>query len=123
MLAEIDDPLWSEAFATVHAEVSLPEGFELLLKPDGDGGRWYYQIRAWRPDTFTGKMGHGTGGKAYLSPYACESELVQTAWGLFQAYVLHEAREGFQWRGRRVFGPHISTLALWEVADRLEVRS
>lgn len=119
---EVDDPMWSDR--CVQRDVSLPKGFELLLKPDAEHseGRWYFQIKAWRADTFTGEMGWGYGGKAYLSPHACESELVQTAWGLFQGYVIHEAREGFQWRGRRVFGPHISTQALWEVAERTDYR-
>jgi len=123
----MDDKLWSDLFQHVQNDIALPPKFALLLKPDqrvpDSNGRWYYQIECERPDTFTGEVGIGRGGKAYLSPEMTEGELVQIAWGLFQGYVLHEAREGFQWRGRRVFGPHISTAALWDVAERTEYRA
>lgn len=120
-----DDPLWSDLYGSVQVEVALPPTFRLLLKPDQrlPGGRWYYQIECDRPDTFTGIMGVGRGGKAYLTPEMTEGELVQAAWGLYQSYVLHEARESFLWRGRRVFGPHIDPVALWEVAERTTFRS
>lgn len=85
-------------------------------------GRYYFQVGCWRKDTFTGEMGWGWGGKAYLSEYASDSELVQTAFGLYKAFWEHEARETFKWNGRRVFGPHISTDALWEVARRVDIR-
>ena len=86
-------------------------------------GRFYFQIMCWRLDVITGEMGWGYGGKAYLSPHATDSELVQTVFGLYRAYWEHEARETFVWRGRRVFGPHIATEALWGVAQRVDVRS
>jgi hypothetical protein len=80
-------------------------------------GRLYYQVHALRPDTYTGEMGEGTGGKAYLSPHMIEDELVQLAWGLFQAYVTHEAREGFTYKGKRIFGPHLRVANLLKIAD------
>src|SRR6187551_2912274 len=86
-------------------------------------GRFYFQIMCWRLDVITGEMGWGYGGKAYLSPHATDSELVQTVFGLYRAYWEHEARETFVWRERRVFGPHIATEALWDVAQRVDVRS
>lgn len=88
-----------------------------------DGDRHYLQIRCYRRDVITGEMGFGYGGKAYLSPFSTDSELVQAIFGLYKGYWEHEARENFKWRGRRVFGPHISTEALWEVAKRVDVRS
>src|SRR5687768_10396222 len=86
-------------------------------------GRHYLQIRCWRKDVITGEMGWGHGGKAYLSEHATDNELVQTIFGLYKSYWEHEARETFKWRGRRVFGPHISTEALWTVANQVDVRS
>ena len=109
----------------VVADITLAEDFEVLIEQDQEvtGGRWYFQIACWRKDAITGAMGMGYGGKAYLSPHMTDSELVQVVFGLYRAYWEHEARETFQWRGRRVFGPHISTEALWEVARRVDVRS
>lgn len=86
--------------------------------------RYYFQIRCWREDAITpGVFDWGYGGKAYLSPHASNNELVQIIFGLYKGYNEHEARETFQWRGRRVFGPHIRTDALWDVARKVELRS
>lgn len=123
--AEVEtDHAWSPLFEEVHHAVSYKPGYRLLLKPDTMevGSRWYFQVEADRVDAVTGEPGVGRGGKAYLSPHACRSELVQTAFGLFKAYEEHEAREFFRYAGRQVFGPHFDVLALWEIADRTEVR-
>jgi hypothetical protein len=65
-------------------------------------------------------MGHG--GKAYLSPRMSKSELTRLIFGLFKAYEEHECREFFKWRGRAIFGPHVDSDALWEVAERFDYR-
>lgn len=106
------------------ADIQLAENFEVLIKKDDirDSGRYYFQISCYRKDVVTGEMGYGRGGKAYLSEFASDSELVQTIFGLYKGYWEHEARETFEWRGRRVFGPHISTEALWDIAERTDAR-
>lgn len=86
-------------------------------------GRRFVQIQCWREDVITGQMGYGYGGKGFPSEFASDSEIIQMIFGLYKGYWEHEARETFQWRGRRPFGPHISTEALWEVARRVDVRS
>jgi hypothetical protein len=80
-------------------------------------GRLFYQVHAMRPDTYTTEFGEGKGGKAYLSPHLIEDELVQLAWGLLQSYVMHEAREGFKYRSKRIYGPHLKVSRLMEIAD------
>jgi hypothetical protein len=99
-------------------------GYRLLVEVDkaDDLGRVYMQVECDRPDTFTGRPGVGRGGKAYLSPYMTQSELVRRAFGLFLAYEEHECREAFTWKEKRVFGPHIAVESLWEVADEIDVR-
>jgi hypothetical protein len=115
---------FADRLARIAGEVELAEHFTIRIGRDEEpGSRFYYQIQCWREDAITGEMGFGYGGKAYLSPHASDSELVQTIFGLYKAYWEHEARETFQWRGRRVFGPHISTEALWDVARRVDLRS
>jgi len=106
-------------------DITLAENFEVVLSQDkiGDDGRYYFQIKCWRLDAITGEMGYGYGSKAYLSEHASTSELVQTIFGLYKAYYEHEARETFTWQQRRVFGPHISVEALWDVARRVDLRS
>lgn len=107
-------------------DIELPTGFELRLLADftvdSKFHRYYLQVRCWREDTITRQMGWGYGGKAYLSPHMVKSEVVQTAFGLYKAFLEHEARESFKYRGRRVYGPHMDVDALWEVAQRVDVR-
>jgi hypothetical protein len=88
-----------------------------------ENGRYFVQIKCWRKDVITKKWDWGYGGKAYLSPAQTTNEIVQAIFGLFLAYWTHEARENFEWRGRRVYGPHIAVEALWEAAPHVDVRS
>lgn len=108
----------------IRDDITLPDQFRIRIERDQQhpGGRFYFQIEAERLDTFTGEPGTGRGGKAYLSENATDSELIQTLFGLYNAYLHHEARETFQWRGRRVFGPHIDVAAHWEIAERYDAR-
>ena len=91
-------------------------------------GRVFTQIRHWRPDAVTGEMAWGNGGKRYLSPHMTESEIVRGIFAQALGYEEHEVREFFKWRPKdsgeylAVFGPHISVGALWDVADKLDVR-
>jgi hypothetical protein len=119
-----------ERLGRIVSEIELGMNCRVLIGSedawDLDGayaGRFYFQIECQRIDTITKEMGTGRGGKAYLSPHATDSELIQTVFGLYKGYWEHEARETFIWRGRRPFGPHIATEALWEVARRVDVRS
>ena len=120
----VGDPAFLRRVEGLVADIELPGQFRVVLERDKQvpGGRLYLQLACWRPDTFTGEPAEGRGGKAYLTPYATDSELVQTVWGLYQSFVLHEARETFRYRGRRVYGPHIDVRALWEVAERYDAR-
>lgn len=119
------DPMWSPLFEEVWHGVTYKPGYRLELKPDREvaNGRWYYQVECDRPDAITGEPGVGRGSKAYLSPHATRSELVQTAFGLFKGYEEHECREFFRYDGEQVFGPHIDVLAHHRVARETEVRA
>lgn len=121
----MNDEAFYDRIVAVAGEVRLPKQFTICVAQDHEvpNGRYYFQIECWRKDVITGEMGTGYGGKAYLSEYATDSELVQTIFGLYKGYVEHEARETFLYRGRRVFGPHIDVRALWVVARRVDVRS
>ncbi len=113
-----------ERLISIKDEIELGMDCSLIVERDNiiPNGRYFFQIECWRKDTFTGELGIGYGGKAYLSEHATDSELIQTAFGLYKSFWEHEARETFKWRGKRVFGPHISTEALWEVAQRTDTR-
>lgn len=108
----------------IAADIELAHNFSIQIGQDKEvlGGRFYYQIAFWRQDVITGEWGTGYGGKAYLSPHASDSELIQTIFSLYKGYWEHEARETFKWKGRRIFGPHISAAALWQVARQVDLR-
>lgn len=58
-------------------------------------------------DAVTGESVTVEGRRWLLSPYSCESEIVQTALMAIMAAEEHEARERFRYKGVRVFNPHI----------------
>lgn len=87
-----------------------------------DKSMWV-QVGMTRPDCDDhSKVELGKGGKAYLSPYATEDEIVKKVFGLCMAYAEHEVRECFYYKDARVFGPHISMEAMISIADELTER-
>lgn len=117
------DQAHEERLRLIVAEINLGMECDVRLGWSEERSEWFVQIRCWRRDVITGEMGYGYGGKAWPSKHATDSEIIQMIFGLYKGYWEHEARETFVWRGRRPFGPHISTEALWEVARRVDVRS
>lgn len=73
-----------------------------------------------RTDTITGRLGTAILVSRPLQDRPADSTLVRTAFGLYAAFCEHEAREAFQYAGRRVFGPHIAVEALWNAAASTE---
>lgn len=66
-----------------------------------------------------------TGRKWRISAHMTDSEIVQTALLAVLTAEEHEAREAFRYKGRAIFGPHLSVEKLWELTggtDALEVR-
>lgn len=105
-------------------KISYKEGYRLICERDKKDpqGRFYFQVECDRPDVYTGVMGVGRGGKAYLSEHMNDSELVRLAFGLFMRYEEHECREWFKYKDRSVFGPHIAVEQLWEIAEDYDFR-
>jgi hypothetical protein len=103
---------------------------ETLYRKDGfdldiglQGGRCYIEVQCKRPDTYTGEFGTGYGGKRYLRDEMTDSEIVRNIFGAFMAYEEHECREAFQFRGVRIFGPHIDVEYLVEAGKHIEDRA
>lgn len=105
------------------ADISYKNDYRLFVDVDTvSRKRVYMQVTCFRKDTVTGQWGYGKGGKFYLSPHMTDQEIVQNAFGLFKAYEEHECREFFMYKGKRIYGPHISLDALLEIADRTTYR-
>lgn len=86
-----------------------------IFSGEHEGNLWV-QVGTWRPDTYTNIAELGKGGQAYVSEFATHDEVVKKIFGMILDYVEHEVREGFKWRKRRVFNPHVTIEALWSVA-------
>lgn len=112
----------SYCFACVLKDCQLPDGLAAHLRYDAERRSYYVQVQGMRPCVMTGETVLQKGGKRYLSPHMVESELVRLVFGATQAFQEHELREGFTYKGKRVFGPHISMAALLEAANDVEMR-
>jgi hypothetical protein len=89
----------------------------------GHGGI-YLQATYVEADIVTGAPETQHTRKWLLSPMMTRSEIVQTCFKAVATSMEHRAREGFKYRGKRVFGPHFDVEALWQIcADgRFDVR-
>lgn len=93
----------------------------LIVRPE-KSGRNYIQAEADLKDAKTGKIETMRGSKFYISDYACKQEVVRTCYKAYKGFILHELQEKFMYRGKAIYGPHIDPDALWEVADKIQVR-
>ena len=88
------------------------------------GQPFYLQIRMLEEDHDSpGEIVEFGGRKWALSSHMTESEVIQTALRAYLDAIEHEGRESFRYRGRALFGPHISVRAHHRVAGELERRS
>ncbi|AWN03570.1 hypothetical protein PBI_HYPERION_55 [Microbacterium phage Hyperion] len=127
MSAELQEVLSTRLYR-IASHIELGMQCEIRIGRGDDDERWFLQIQCYRKDVITGEYGFGYGGKHYPSPHATDSEIIQAIFGLYKGYWEHEARETFllkndEGEGRRPFGPHINTWALWDIARRVDVRS
>jgi hypothetical protein len=87
-----------------------------------ENGSPYLQIQFEAINNDTGLTELQKCRKWLISKHMTSSEVVLTAWMAVQAAILHEAREHFTYKGKRIFGPHIDVDALASVADTTDAR-
>lgn len=121
LIADIQCPPYEFRFSCIQC-VRLGHQ-DLLAGCNNPNHTWFIQATLFRKDTDTGEWGTGHGGKYIISPHMTAGEIVKKCFVACRDYSEHEVREAFLFRGRRVLGPHIDISALWEVADKEEVRS
>jgi len=80
-------------------------------------GTWFLQVQYEDNDVSSGENKEQHGRKWYISPYATESEIVQTAFKAVLTSQEHIAREWFTYKGRRVFQPHYNVNDLIKLCD------
>lgn len=93
--------------------------YELSQDVDGDV---FVTLVVTRPETFSGEISDGRTWRRQLTTAMSESQIVKLLFGMGKDYDEHECREGFTYKGRRVFGPHIDIAQMWAIAERYEQR-
>jgi hypothetical protein len=96
------------------------EGYNFKVHPDRDGAK--IQADYFERDVRTFQFETQFTRKWLISPHACESEIVRTCFKCIATSMEHRAREGFKWKGARIFGPHIDIYALLEASRKVDVR-
>jgi hypothetical protein len=92
--------------------VALCKFYEYDFKVTEGHGGIHLQATYMDRDVSTGLDSLQYTRKWLLSPMMTKSELVQTAFKLCQTSYEHRTREGFKYKGKRVFGPHFNVDAL-----------
>lgn len=98
------------------------EGYTFHVTPDRDGARLqatYEEADIVDPSKIEVQYTR----KWFISPHSCESEIVKTAFKCCATSVEHRLRESFQWKGARIFGPHIDVYALHDAARKVDIRA
>ncbi len=100
------------------------EGFNhylFYLEPRHEGS--YLIGRYLEPDIVTGEETVQSTRKWYLSKHATRSEIAQTVLKCVLTSAEHRVREGFKYKGKRVFGPHFDIEALVSICGELDYRA
>ena len=84
----------------------------------GDG--FLIQVAFDADDCDTGCKAEQRGRKWYVSAHACLTEVVQTAYAAVERAVIHEVKEDFKYRGRRIYDPHGHVESLVAAVDHGE---
>lgn len=90
------------------SQINFP-GRQLWLGVMGDG--YYIQVRYFEKDVDTGIEARQHARKWYISPWATETEVVETAYAALCRSALHVVGEHFQYKGRRIYSPHLDVNA------------
>jgi hypothetical protein len=87
-------------------------GHQLSFDTTPTAGGWLLQVGAYLPDnTAQGedrRVAWQGGGKLYISQHATHHELVLKCWQAVAAFVIHELRESFFYRGQPILQPHVN---------------
>lgn len=77
------------------------------FKVQEKGSGFLFQASFYGPDAKTGEMSLQKCRKWYVSPHACEGEIVRTVYKGIEAAEIHELQERFKYCGQTIFSPHL----------------
>lgn len=103
-----------EILAQVEAPVGFMSWWRVMEKGDG----FLVQLCFDAPDNDNPEvMKENHGRKWYVSSHCTETEAVGTALAAFERAHMHEIRELFKYKGRRIANPHFHVDALIDLVD------
>lgn len=73
-------------------------------------------------DVDTNEVSEQRGRKWYVSPFACETEIVRTVYLAIRQAEEHEVQENFRYLGEILYNPHTAVQRLTGVCGYLNVR-
>lgn len=82
------------------------------------GGGFLLQVMFNAPCATSGILEEQRCRKWYVSKYACDNEVVRTAYLAVQQAVIHELDENFLFCGQRIHNPHVNYTNIVEGMDR-----
>lgn len=103
-------------FQHIVEKISYKPGWYILCKEDDRGV--FVQIGVTEEaeisyDPIEKRKVPWKGGKHYMSPHMCDSEVVGVVFGAIRAAEEHETREWFRFCNRSIFNPHLD---VWQLA-------
>lgn len=81
------------------------------------GHGYFLQVQYLEEDINTGKVELQKARKWYVSPWATETEIVETAFKACRTSMDHVLKEHFLYKGRRVYSPHFGINARIAMCD------
>jgi hypothetical protein len=114
MTRERKAPMSAERLRAILSEVRFKQSrFEV----EEAAGGFLIQLCGPETDTVTGQQRVYRGRRWYVEAGSGRSAVVRTAFLAAQTWQEHEAREMFQYRGARLFGPHFEADALVRLCE------
>ncbi len=107
-----------KTFDDVKAIVDKVAFMDRLFFLGRKGDNFYLQVQYMEEDVDTGKLEKQKARKWLISPYATETEIVETAFKACRTSMDHVLKEHFLYSGRRVYSPHFSIEARIEMCDK-----
>jgi hypothetical protein len=106
-----------EIIKAILADVTFQD-WDFLIAPMGEGFFLQVQFLAKdNTDPFDVSWSKQKGRKWYISRFATDAEVVQTALKATLSAQEHEVREQFLYKGKAIFGPHLNLERLLAVAN------
>ncbi len=81
---------------------------------------WFVQVRYIEADVDTGEPAEQLSRKWLVEPRETEGDVVRTVYAAVSRSYAHVVSEHFTYKGKRVFGPHISLDAMLEACESIQ---